>query len=141
MDQGSTKPQTAVADEAGPEEVPAGSELREALGDVPFDEYVDVDKHVEVSGPLSDVEIIKVVRPGVVVQGSDDDSDDEELSPPSIPAPSAADAETALGVVERFFSGEENAEDALRCIRNLQSRVTVARMRQRKQSKIDQFFS
>lgn len=139
MDQGSTKPQTA--DEAGPEEVPAGSELREALGDVPFDEYVDVDKHVEVSGPLSDVEIIKVVRPGVVVQGSDDDSDDEELSPPSIPAPSAADAETALGVVERFFSGEENAEDALRCIRNLQSRVTVARMRQRKQSKIDQFFS
>ncbi|KAG0420528.1 hypothetical protein HPB47_003445 [Ixodes persulcatus] len=101
-------------------EVPAGSELREALGDVPFDEYVDVDKHVEVSGPLWDVEIIKVVRPGVVVQGSDDDSDDEELSPPSSPALSAADAETALGVVKRFFSGEENAEDALRCIRNLQ---------------------
>ncbi|KAG0428535.1 hypothetical protein HPB47_024491 [Ixodes persulcatus] len=59
-----------IADEAGPEEVPAGSELREALGDVPFDENVDVDKHVEVSGPLSDVEIIKVVRPGVVVQGN-----------------------------------------------------------------------
>ncbi|KAG0436973.1 hypothetical protein HPB47_017670 [Ixodes persulcatus] len=58
-----------IADEAGPEEVPAGSELREALGDVPFVEYVDVDKHVEVSGALSDIEIFKVVRPGVVVQG------------------------------------------------------------------------
>ncbi|CAN7995553.1 unnamed protein product [Ixodes hexagonus] len=112
--------------------MPAGSELREALGDVPFDEYVDVDKHAEISGPLSDIEIIKVVRPGVVVQGSDDDSDDEELSQPSIPAPSATDAETALGVVERFFSGKENAEDALRHVRNLQSRVMVARMRQRK---------
>ncbi|KAH8038625.1 hypothetical protein HPB51_002749 [Rhipicephalus microplus] len=57
--------------------------FRAALGDVRFDEYVAVDSNVESCGPLTDSEIVQMVRPHDCIPENDDDDDDIGNEPPT----------------------------------------------------------
>ncbi|KAH8019801.1 hypothetical protein HPB51_022469 [Rhipicephalus microplus] len=56
--------------------------FRVALGDVRFDEYVAVDSNVETCGPLTDSEIVQMVRPHDCIPENDNDDDDIGNDPP-----------------------------------------------------------
>ncbi|KAH8028783.1 hypothetical protein HPB51_019582 [Rhipicephalus microplus] len=73
--------------------------FRAALGDVRFDEYVAVDSNVETCGPLTDSEIVQMVRPHDCIPENDDDDDDIGNEPP----PRAADVAAGLALAQRFF--------------------------------------
>ncbi|KAH8019184.1 hypothetical protein HPB51_017411 [Rhipicephalus microplus] len=109
--------------------------FRAALGDVRIDEYVAVDGNVEICGPLTDSEIVQMVRPDDCIPENDDDDDDIGNEPP----PRAADVAAGLALAQRFFVGEHDAEDALRHVYSLQNLLAAARFG--KQKKMTDYFS
>ncbi|KAH8042298.1 hypothetical protein HPB51_021382 [Rhipicephalus microplus] len=109
--------------------------FRAALGDVRFDEYVAVDSNVGTCGPLTDSEIVQMVRPHDCIPENDDDDDDIGNEPP----PRAADVAAGLALAQRFFVGEHNAEEALRHVYSLQNLLAAARFG--KQKKMTDYFS
>ncbi|KAH8027514.1 hypothetical protein HPB51_007064 [Rhipicephalus microplus] len=109
--------------------------FRAALNDVRFDEYVAVDSNVETCGPLTDSEIVQMVRPHDCIPENDDDDDDIGNEPP----PRAADVAAGLALAQRFFVGEHNAEEALRHVYSLQNLLAAARFG--KQKKMTDYFS
>ncbi|KAH8022618.1 hypothetical protein HPB51_000918 [Rhipicephalus microplus] len=108
--------------------------FRAALGGVRFDEYVAVDSNVATCGPLTDSEIVQMVRPHDCIPENDDD-DDIGNEPP----PRAADGAAGLALAQRFFVGEHNAEESLRHLYSLQNLLAAARFG--KQKKMTDYFS
>ncbi|KAH7964038.1 hypothetical protein HPB51_027720 [Rhipicephalus microplus] len=102
--------------------------FRAALGDVRFDKYVAVDSKVETCGPLTDSEIVQMVRPHDCIPENDDDDDDIGNEPPL----RAADVAAGLAFAQWFFVGEHNAEEALRHVYSLQNLLAAARMASRR---------
>ncbi|KAH8020281.1 hypothetical protein HPB51_025801 [Rhipicephalus microplus] len=109
--------------------------FRAALGGIRFDKYVAVDSNVETCGPLTDSEIVQMVRPHDCIPENDDDDDDIANEPP----PRAADVAAGLALAQRFFVGEHNAEEALRHVYSLQNLLAAARFG--KQKKMTDYFS
>ncbi|KAH7980255.1 hypothetical protein HPB49_014202 [Dermacentor silvarum] len=70
-----------------------------ALGDVRFEEHVTVDSTVETCGPLTDSEIVQIVRPHECIHESDANADDDIENEPQ---PRAADL--AAGLREKATS-------------------------------------
>ncbi|KAH8041826.1 hypothetical protein HPB51_018620 [Rhipicephalus microplus] len=123
------------ASPCAPVEVQTSGSFRAALGDVRFDEYVTVDSNVETCGPLTDSEIVQMVRPHDCIPENDDDDDDIGNEP----LPRAADVAAGLALAQRFFVGEHNAEEALRHVYSLQNLLATARFG--KQKKMTDYFS
>ncbi|KAH8039619.1 hypothetical protein HPB51_007819 [Rhipicephalus microplus] len=91
--------------------------------------------NVETCGPLTDSEIVQMVRPHDCIPENDDDDDDIGNEPP----PRAADVAAGLALAQRFFVGEHNAEEALRHVYFLQNLLAAARFG--KQKKMTDYFS
>ncbi|KAH7978611.1 hypothetical protein HPB49_006098 [Dermacentor silvarum] len=109
-----------------------------ALGDVSFEQYVAVDSTVETYGPLTDSEIVQIVRPHECIHESDADADDDIENEPQ---PRAADVAAGLALAQRFFVGESNAVEALGHVYCLQNMLAAARFGKQKQTKMTDYFS
>ncbi|XP_072140431.1 tigger transposable element-derived protein 4-like, partial [Dermacentor andersoni] len=120
---------TISSEEASTSELDS-TDFGDAPGDVNFEDYVAVDKAVEMCGALTDKEIVEIIRP----QESDYDVEDE-------PPPKAADAAAGLALAERFLAAEGNAEEAFHHIYSLQNLLSAARFGKKKQSKMTDYFS
>ncbi|KAH6938916.1 hypothetical protein HPB50_014841 [Hyalomma asiaticum] len=89
------------------EVIPAG--LSDALDNVSFDDYVDVDNSAVVCGTITDDDIIAQVTGGEEPVVEADKNDEQEEAPTR---PSASQLLEAMGVARLFFSFEEGEEDA-----------------------------
>lgn len=132
-----TADSTATADSGQDgEDIPAS--VRQALQDVDFTDYVDADKSAMVCGALTDEEIIAHVRGGEPAMEDDDGEEENEEAPVR---PCASEVMEALDVVRRFFSFEEDGEDAFRHVQALEGKVMTAVFFKKKQKKISDFFA
>ncbi|XP_037515168.1 tigger transposable element-derived protein 6 [Rhipicephalus sanguineus] len=100
-------PDESPGTECEAEVIPAG--LRDALDNVSFDDYVDVDNSAVVCGTITDDDIIAQVTGGEEPVVEADKSDEQEEVPTR---PSASQLLEAIGVARLFFSFEEGEEDA-----------------------------
>lgn len=79
-------------------------------------------------------EIVEIVRSPEL--GHESDSDDLVIEP----QPKSADVRAALAVVERFFEGGSNADEALTHVRGLQNLFSASRFGKGQQTKVTDFF-
>ncbi|KAH6921285.1 hypothetical protein HPB50_027729 [Hyalomma asiaticum] len=117
------------------EVIPAG--LRDALDNVSFDDYVDVDNSAVVCGTITDDDIIAQVTGGEEPVVEANKNDEQEEAPTR---PSASQLLEAMGVAHLFFSFEEGEEDAFRYTHALENKAMAIAFKEKKQKVITDYF-
>ncbi|KAH6946098.1 hypothetical protein HPB50_011625 [Hyalomma asiaticum] len=116
------------------EVIPAG--LHDALDNISFDDYVDVDNSAVVCGTITDDDIIAQVTGGEEPVVEADKNDEQEEAPTQ---PSDSQLLEAMGVARLFFSFEEGEEDAFRHIHALENKAMAIAFKE-KQKVITDYF-
>lgn len=107
-------------------------------GEVTFNDFVNADEFVSVTGELTDSDIIASVIE--VPDESDGDSDDDVVE--VVPKTTKKETEQAIRIIQNYFHYEiEASEEQLNMIYNIERAVNNALPPASKQSKVDDFFN